>query len=129
MVGHQDWVGGLVYKQAVPPANRTATFTSAAIDTQLTDGQLGLILSGTVNAGTVAVSFTESDTSGGTYTAVALADTATLTTDFAAAARAFNVFPTKQFLKVVLTGASSPDFTLAGELVGRQKFVGQDPRL
>lgn len=120
MLGYQDWVNGAVADQGLAPANRTASANGTTFDTAYTDGQLGCLVVGTVNVGTAAVSFQESDDDSA-WSTVALCDTATLTTAFAAAVQAFNVFPTKRYVRVVVTGASSPDNDLAAVWIGRKK--------
>lgn len=129
MTGYQDWRSGTIVGNALTPGNATSTQTGPAFDTLYTEGQLALIVQGTVNVGTCAVKLTECDTEGGSYTDVAVGDTATLTTAFVATAQAFNFAPTKRYIKAVFTGASSPDFTLGASFIARAKYKGNDPRL
>lgn len=123
MTGYQDWVNGITSGCGLLPINRTATATGTTFDTALTDGQLALFLSGTVNVGTVAITFVESDDDS-TYTAVALATGTTLTTAFVLSTQKYNVYPTKRYVRAVFTGASSPDFSLGAVWFGRTKYVG-----
>jgi len=91
---------------AVVPATLTATNTSAAIDLQGFGSACAIIQTGAIaGAGNFTPSFTECETSGGTYTAVAAADLNGSFTDPLAASSTYKIGyrGNKRYIKTVLT--------------------------
>ena len=71
----KDLASSAVFKQSIiPAAARTATATGNAVGVAGYESVTVCIMTGTVTDGSGVWSLTESDTSGGTFTAVAAAD-------------------------------------------------------
>lgn len=97
-------------RQAINPAAHTTAQTGLAVDTQPTSGRSAknvtfVVTAGVVTDGTIDLTVEESDTSGGTYTAIAAARIfGTLAAAFTAAADersvAISVLPAKRFVRI-----------------------------
>ena len=109
------------------PAARTTTFTSAAIDLSVYDGELAMILNSAAGTGTTPTldgKIQHCDTSGGTYADSGI--TLTQVTDAAASlqTKLFQKSAVKQYIKFVGTIAgTTPSFNFAATLVGLKRSL------
>lgn len=109
-----------------PTAARTSTFNGTAVDLQLYDGDLVLILdsaAGTGTSPTLDVKVQSSDTSGGTYTDIT---GATFTQVINAASQqsiTISKDEARRWIRIVGTiGGTTPSFTFSVNGVGVRKY-------
>ena len=109
-----------------PTAARTSTGNGTAIDLQLFDGDLELILdsaAGTGTTPTMTVSVESSDTSGGVYTAISGAAFTQVTTTASQQAIVISKDEARRFIRIVHTiGGTTPSFTFSVNGVGVRKY-------
>jgi hypothetical protein len=109
-----------------PTAARTSTGNGTAIDLQLLDGDLQLILdsaAGTGTTPTMTVTVESSDTSGGVYTAISGAAFTQVTTTASQQAIVISKDEARRFVRIVHTIAgTTPSFTFSVNGVGVRKY-------
>lgn len=103
-----DLKNSVVADTSIAPATITSTTTGGAVDLGECDGgSTAVVVAGTMTDGTHTLTFTESDTSGGTYTAVPKADTQVLTSADSGNTVLVNFTRSKRFVKAVSTVGSA----------------------
>ena len=126
------WINDLknncVVEYSIKPAAIAATTVGSAVDCNNCEGPMALIIpAGTVTDGEYTPSITESETSGGTYTAVTphIGTFAAITTANDETTYVFGFKRTKRYVKVTLTetSAGSTGIVAAAILVGQKKAI------
>lgn len=103
-----DLKNSAVADTSIAPATITSTTTGGAVDLGECDGgATAVVVAGTMTDGTHTLTFTESDTSGGTYTAVPSADARALTSADSGNTVLVNFKRSKRYVKAVSTVASA----------------------
>lgn len=103
-----DLKNSVVADTSISPATITTTTTGAAVDLGECDGgSTAVVVAATITDGTHTLTFTESDTSGGTYTAVPAADARALTSADTGNTALVNFTRSKRFVKAVTTVAGA----------------------
>ena len=103
-----DLKNSVVADTSIAPATITSTTTGDAVDLGEGDGgSTAVVVAGTITDGTHTLTFTESDTSGGTYTAVPAADAKALAAADSGNTVLVNFTRSKRFVKAVSTVASA----------------------
>ena len=109
-----------------PTAARTATGAGSAVDLLAFDGDVVMILdsaAGTGTTPTLDVSFTHSDTSAGTYTAISGSSFAQVTGTASQQRIAIDKDTAKRFIKANYTiSGTSPSFTFSVNALGERKY-------
>lgn len=109
-----------------PTAARTATGNGTAIDVQVLDGDLFLILdsaAGTGTSPTLDVKIQSSDTSGGTFSDISGATFTQVTGTAFQQAITISKDEARRWIRVVYTiGGSTPSFTFSVNAVGVKKY-------
>lgn len=120
-----DLKNSVVADTSIAPATITSTTTGSAVD--LGDGDGGstaVVVAGVITDGTHTLTFTESDTSGGAYTAVPVADTRALTSADSGNTVLVNFKRSKRYVKAVSTVASATTGGIYGIALLAQKKSG-----
>lgn len=109
-----------------PTAARTATGNGTAIDLQLLDGDLELILdsaAGTGTSPTLDVTVQSSDTSGGTFTTISGAAFTQVINAASQQAIVISKDEARRWIRIVHTiGGTSPSFTFSVNAIGVRKY-------
>jgi hypothetical protein len=111
----------------MPAGQKNANTNSTGVDVLTLEGKAVAILDITNVSGTTPtadVKLQESDTQGGTYTDIAGAAFAQVTTVAGVQKLAIEIDATKRWVRAVLTvGGTSPVYGIGVELIGRKKIT------
>jgi hypothetical protein len=120
-----DLKNSLVAGISIVSAAITSTTTGSAVDLGEGDGgSCGVFHCATITDGTHTISFTESDTSGGSYTAVAKSDTKVIAAADSTSVVVVNFVRTKRFVKAVSTVGSATTGGVYGAALYTMKKSG-----